>query len=132
MTDEYATERGSYNVYDDDPNAVLTQPETNGRRLQRGRIVPARARRIVPIIVNDVVLGEVDADELTAGAQFDLEDCQTAHALVDWLVEYASADRDTAIAALRPMKAQALVDLLQAVSDALGQAVAVPKQKARR
>ncbi len=158
MSDEYGP-HSRYNRYEDEPDAVLTPDSTNGRRLsrdsaaqelaaedeayeraghyttperQRGRAVPPRARKLVQIVVNDVVLGEVDADELTAGAQFDLEDCASAHDLIRWLVQYAGGNEKEAIAALRPMKAQALIDLIVEASTAIGQAISVPKRNARR
>lgn len=130
--DRHPTPAGDYNRYDDEPDAVLTPDSSNGRRLSRGREAPARARKLVQVVVNETVLGEIDANEITAGAQFDLEDCQTAHALVDWMVTYAGSDRDETIKALRPMALQAIMDLLLEVSTALGQAVEVPKRNARR
>lgn len=131
MSDEYGP-HNRYNRYDDEPETTLALEETNGQRNSRGRAVPPRARKLVQIVVNEVVLGEVDADELTAGAQFDLEDCASAHDLIRWLVQYAGGNEKEAIAALRPMKAQALIDLIVEASTAIGQAISVPKRSARR
>jgi len=132
-SDEYGPRMRYLPDEEDEAEAPSGRGIDNGMDLRpRGRQVPARARKIVQIVVEDVVLGEVDAKELTAGAQFDLEDCNSAYDLVNWLVTYAGGSKEQAVAALRPMKAQALVDLLLEISTALGQAIDVPKRRARR
>lgn len=128
MSDNWSDDYGPRDRHDPDD----AEREGNQPTRPRGRMAPARAQTIVQIAVDDVVLGEVNPKELTAGAQFDLEDCKGAYDLVDWIVRYAGGDKEQAVAALRPMKAQALVDLLLEISTALGRAVEIPKRNARR
>jgi hypothetical protein len=98
---------------------------------KRGRNAPP-GTRLVEIAIDGVVLGTVDPNELTAGAQLDLEDVQRGKHLITWLVQHAGADATTVEAAIRPMPARALLDLMREISAALGEALDVPKTSARR
>lgn len=106
-------------------------PETQAR--PRGRTVPQPTPKLIDIIVNEVTLATVDVSALTAGAQFDLEDAKTARQLLAWLETHAAVDDIAAVeATLRPMKVQAIVDLLNEIATTIGRATSVPKARARR
>ncbi len=99
---------------------------------RRGRAVPEPAPRVVDIVVDGVTLGTVDPAELTAEAQFELEEAQTALALLDWLARHAGADKRQARRTIGPMKVQAIVELAAEIAAAIGAAVEPPKARRRR
>lgn len=87
---------------------------------------------VIEIKVDGVVLGTIDPKTLKARALFEIEKARSAHDMVDWLAMYAGANRDETIDVLSEMPLQAVADMALSISEALGQAVEVPKPTARR
>lgn len=81
----------------------------------------------VAIVVNGQQLGEVDPDELTIGAQMDLEDAKSTRQVIQWMGTYANADVARVEEILRPLKARELHQLVASLNTALQRAVEVPK-----
>jgi hypothetical protein len=102
---------------------------------QRGRAVPEAEpdeSPIVSIVVGGLELGSVDVRALKARAQFDLEDVKGAYDLLTWLQNYAGvaeADLPKIRDELGEMPIGAIIDLAQGISEAIGQALSVPKRK---
>lgn len=101
-------------------------------RRERGRRVAERTRAEIEIIVDGEHLGTVYPNELTAEAQFQLEEMTKAVQLIDWLANHAGANRDKARQAIGGMPIARLFDVASAISETIAEAVEVPKAKRRR
>ncbi len=84
------------------------------------------------IKVANTVLGTVDTDELTGKAVLALERCKSLTEMIDWIEEYAGGDAQQTEDVLSAMLARDLHSFAEAVSEAIGEAVAVPKANGRR
>lgn len=115
----------------------------------RGRVVPAQpadGQLLIDIRVNGVVFGTIEPTQLKARAQLDLERVRGGLDLLRWCEKYGgvdnsdeSRDDETALTdlgrleeALADMPLQAIVDLAQSISAALGEAMQIPKRNGRR
>lgn len=118
----------------------------------RGRVVPIQPPQpqeeepALDIIVNGVVFGTVYPRQLKAKAQIALERCRTALSLLTWCQVYGGVDNTDASRDERngktdldrleddlgEMEIGALLDLILEIGTTLGEAMQLPKRKARR
>lgn len=111
----------------------------DGETPRRGRAVPPAELRVIDIkLTNGSVVGSLDLRTLTGRAQFDLEDALSsptpATALLKWLEKHAglaAADVPAVREELADMPVREIIDLMIAISEAVGKAMQLPNGSPR-